>query len=321
MATIQDFELIAKNIKTQIEDECQRIGILCRVFSRSKDMSSLQKKIEKKDKEFHNQYPDKKDQSYYASDGKKVQDIVGVRIVTYFYEDVNVLWNYFRKKYDVIDTNETSTKDNIFGVVTKNMVCQMTSSEENIFNETLLSYKNDELNNILKKVDSTFEIQFRTILSEGWHEIEHDLRYKNKEDWKLLNEDSRTLNGIYATLETSERAMKSLFNDVAYTHYKNENWEAMLRSKFRMHLIKDTLSDSLYNLINNSKEVSRELFKFERNELIDIIARSGLYIQLTLDNLVFVINFVKIHNVDIEKLMPLNIKMDLENKLNSFTLI
>lgn len=43
-----------------------------------------------------------------------------------------------------------------------------------------------ELVNVLKDIDGidsslidcTYEIQLRTVLSEGWHEVEHDLRYK-----------------------------------------------------------------------------------------------------------------------------------------------
>ncbi len=56
-------------------------------------------------------------------------------------------------------------------------------------------------------IDSTFELQIRSILSEGWHEVEHDLRYKAKQDWIGNDVESRKLNGIYATLETSEWTM------------------------------------------------------------------------------------------------------------------
>ncbi|MBK7959276.1 MAG: hypothetical protein IPK03_14995 [Bacteroidetes bacterium] len=35
-------------------------------------------------------------------------------------------------------------------------------------------------------VDSTFEVQLRTILSEGWHEIDHDLRYKSINTGKIV---------------------------------------------------------------------------------------------------------------------------------------
>lgn len=317
METIDGFINIENNLKRQIEEECQRIGVLCRVFSRSKDIQSLKKKIEKKEKEFREKHPEKTSECYYSPEGKKVQDIIGIRIVTYFYEDVELLWDFFGEKYDVIDTNNPNTKNNEFGVVTKNMVCKLPEEEKNTFNETQNSFYNQQ--DLFGKLDSTFEIQFRTILSEGWHEIEHDLRYKNKDDWDYLDEDSRTLNGIYATLETSERAMKALFNDVAHKHYKKHNWGAMLRSKFRMHLRKYDLSESLNELIErNATTIGRSLFKFDRNELIDIIAKSGLHISLTIDNIVFIINYIDIQDSDITKQMPENIRLDIENNLKSF---
>lgn len=33
-------------------------------------------------------------------------------------------------------------------------------------------------------IDDTFEIQIKTMFFEGWHEIEHDMRYKGEELWK-----------------------------------------------------------------------------------------------------------------------------------------
>jgi ppGpp synthetase/RelA/SpoT-type nucleotidyltranferase len=52
-------------------------------------------------------------------------------------------------------------------------------------------------------IDETFEIQLRSILSEGWHEVEHDLRYKSKKNWETQDDLSRALNGIIATIETA----------------------------------------------------------------------------------------------------------------------
>lgn len=69
-------------------------------------------------------------------------------------------------------------------------------------------------------IDNTYEVQIRTILSEGWHEVEHDLRYKCKEEWNEFKEESRLLNGIYATLESSEWSMLTLFDRLSYSQYK-----------------------------------------------------------------------------------------------------
>lgn len=53
-----------------------------------------------------------------------------------------------------------------------------------------------------RPIDTTFELQLRSILSEGWHEVDHDLRYKSKSNWINQGDLSRALNGIMATLET-----------------------------------------------------------------------------------------------------------------------
>jgi hypothetical protein len=54
-------------------------------------------------------------------------------------------------------------------------------------------------------------------------------------DWEGNEVESRKLNGIYATLETSEWTMIKIFDELAYKHYK-KNWNSMLRQKFRLRL-------------------------------------------------------------------------------------
>lgn len=78
-------------------------------------------------------------------------------------------------------------------------------------------------------MDNTFELQLRTILSEGWHEIDHSLRYKSQADWLDYPENERLLNGIYASLETNDIALKNLFNELSYKHFKNRNWEGLIK--------------------------------------------------------------------------------------------
>ena len=89
-------------------------------------------------------------------------------------------------------------------------------------------------------IDTTFEIQFRTVFFEGWHEIEHDMRYKSllsdNEFWRGSEELSRILNCILANLELSDWSLVQLFEQLSYNHYKNANWELMLKSKFRIHM-------------------------------------------------------------------------------------
>lgn len=56
-----------------------------------------------------------------------------------------------------------------------------------IFKEHISAAINDT--NYPDLIDDTYEIQIRTIMSEGWHEVEHDLRYKYKDDWNDFQEE------------------------------------------------------------------------------------------------------------------------------------
>jgi ppGpp synthetase/RelA/SpoT-type nucleotidyltranferase len=60
------------------------------------------------------------------------------------------------------------------------MICRMPDYETGVFEEIKPNNPQYDL------VDNTFEIQFRTTLSEGWHEVDHLMRYKCKPDWEPL---------------------------------------------------------------------------------------------------------------------------------------
>jgi ppGpp synthetase/RelA/SpoT-type nucleotidyltranferase len=295
---------ILKHIQDEILSEIDRIGIHCRIHARIKDISSLKEKIERKGKD------------YYSAEGKKVQDICGFRITTYFIEDVKLLWDIFERKYEKVDeANDILTQENkeVFKPVHKNLVCRMNEIDTKTLQE-LSSVNNSDV--IYSLVDNTFEIQFRTTLSEGWHEIDHVLRYKCKSDWDDFLEEWRMLNGIYATLETSDNALKSLFDSLSYQHYKKQNWEAMLRTKFRLKFIKEQLDENICNVINQNTEIAKSIFRIDRQKVIEKVALSRLHIPLSFNNIVYLLNYLEIKNPEIEKLQPINIKSDFEAYLN-----
>lgn len=294
---------ILKHIQDEILSEIDRIGIHCRIHARIKDISSLKEKVERKGKD------------YYSKDGKKVQDICGFRITTYFIEDVKLLWDIFERIYVKIDeANDRINKENfkVFEPVHKNMICSMNDADSDTLNELKLTVKDE----VFSLIDNTFEIQFRTTLSEGWHEIDHVLRYKCQSDWDDFIEAERMLNGIYATLETSDNALKSLFADLSYQHYKKQNWEAMLRTKFRLKFIKEQLDNSICEILNNNNELAKSIFKTDRQDVIKQIALSKLHIPLSFNNIVYLLNYLKLKNRDLEGLQPQIIKSEFEMYLN-----
>lgn len=296
---------ILTNIQKEILSEIDRIGIHCRVHARIKDLDSLKEKIERK----------KKEGKVYSKDGKKVQDILGFRITTYFIEDVKLLWDIFERKYEKIDeANDKISKENfkVFEPVHKNMVCRMNDENSMTLNEIKSSVTDD----VFYLIDETFEIQFRTTLSEGWHEIDHVLRYKCQSDWEDFIEAERMLNGIYATLETSDNALKSLFEDLSYQHYKKQNWEAMLRTKFRLKFINEQLDSNICDILNHNNELAKSVFRIDRQKVIEKVALSKLYIPLSFNNLIYLLNYLEMKNSEIENLQPMNITRDFEIYLN-----
>ena len=120
-------------------------------------------------------------------------------------------------------------------------------------------------------IDNTFEVQLRTVLSEGWHEIDHDLRYKCRSDWEGHNDLERVFNGVFAGLETSDWSNLMVFEKLSYRHYKDSKWEAMFRTKFRVRLKDSILQDKLKSILNSDKAIGKSLFRVERtrHEKID----------------------------------------------------
>lgn len=279
-------KIIINNIETDINNNLQRIGIHYRLHSRIKTVDSLDEKITSKG------------DGYYSKEGKKLQDIIGFRITTYFIDDVKLLWDYFSNTYEKVDEIYDPTSVDIFKPLRKNLVCRMIKNENTIFSET------QKIDNKLELVDNTFEIQFRTTLSEGWHEVDHSLRYKCKKDWENYIEEDRMLNGIFASLETSDRALKALFDDMSYNHYKHQNWEAMLRMKYRLNFEKSQLDKSIIELFNSNNDLAKRVFRFNRTELLEKIASSGLYMKINFNNIVFLINYLSLKDSRLTEITP-----------------
>ncbi|HPT44195.1 MAG TPA: RelA/SpoT domain-containing protein, partial [Paludibacteraceae bacterium] len=237
---------IKDNLEEEIIRDLDRIGVYYRIHSRTKTLESLQQKILTKG------------EGYYRTEGKKVQDMIGFRITTYFLDDVNLLWNYFSMKYEIVDKQYDLPTSDVFKPLRKNLICRFSADNSAIFDGAKLSGHELEL------VDSTYEVQFRTTSSEGWHEVDHALRYKCKNDWVPYRDEDKMFNGIYATLETTDSAMKSLFEDMAYNHYKSKNWEAMLRMKFFLKFDNEELSEPVKKLLNTNHELAKNIFKCSR---------------------------------------------------------
>lgn len=169
-------------------------GIMHRLFIRVKTLQSIEQKLKAKG-------------NAYSPDGKRLQDLIGLRIVLYFPEDVDIIAFHLSGGEivkEVVDELDATT----FRPQRLNLTLRLPESKREAFRAALPAH-------CAALIDDTYEIQIRTVFSEGWHEVEHDLRYKCRSDWEGCSTYSRKLNGILATLETAEWSMQALFRKMA----------------------------------------------------------------------------------------------------------
>lgn len=284
-----DIGNVRKELGRAIQEKLKKSGIYFRIFSRLKEAGSVWHKLEWKKEE-------------YIAKNKKLQDIVGIRIVLYYMDDISICKELLKNTYTVIekDSHEDIPKVNEFNPLRMNYVCRMPEEFVKRFPEELWEKY---------RIDKTFEVQIRTTFSEGWHEVDHDVRYKHKEEWQQHYEFSRELNGIYATLEVCDRNMVNLLERMAYQNYKNMQIEAMIRHKFRLRFENSEISVPLWEFLMKDGELVKQLYRTDREEPIRFFA-SPLSdgIPLTIDNLVLVCNELRLGRKELEDRTPMLIK-------------
>jgi ppGpp synthetase/RelA/SpoT-type nucleotidyltranferase len=259
------------------------LGIMHRIFHREKTKESLSKKLQNSPGKY--------------GEEKKIQDLIGIRIALYFVDDIAVVREALEKRftYVQIDSQIDEPDSEVFKAVRCNLIFKL---PDNFDFSTSLDSEHLEL------IDNTFEVQIRTILSEGWHEIDHDLRYKCKEDWHGLDRENRAFNGVYATLETSEWTLLKLFEELAYKHYKESNLKAMLNNKFRIRLRSSPLDDSILLYIGDKPELIKRIYRYSRTRMLQCFSARPYAMPLSIANLVFIMNLDSFNDAAITEMMP-----------------
>ncbi|WP_231906568.1 hypothetical protein [Pseudomonas sp. StFLB209] len=181
-----------------------------------------------------------------------------------------------------------------FKAIRRNLIFKL----PDYFNEKALV--GEEHHNI---IDHTFEVQIRTILSEGWHEVDHDLRYKCEEDWIGLDSENRALNGVYATLETSEWTLLKLFENLSYTHYKSGNIKAMLQNKFRLRMKHSSKDSEIIAILNKRPDLVKSIFRYDRSRFFSCIGARPA-VPITLANIIYTVNLDELKDQELLDFMP-----------------
>lgn len=171
-------ENLDKSLETLINSLLKQKGIkVHQIQTRVKDRDSLEKKILAKHK-------------YKSLDD--ITDIVGVRIITYFDDEVDQIATLINEEF-VIDQDNSVDKRKIdsdkFGYRSLHYVANLKKDRTNL--PEYSSYK-----------EQKFEFQIRTILQHSWAEIEHDLGYKG--EFEIPSTAKRTFYRVAALLEQAD---------------------------------------------------------------------------------------------------------------------
>lgn len=282
---------ISERLKVELTEHLNGCGMMFRLFARVKTLESISHKMDIKG-------------DSYRSGKSKIQDIIGLRVVTYFQDDIDALFFYYNNGEVVkssIDEPDSSTFCPQRLNLTRKLPVEMREDFRKALPEEYAPY-----------IDDTYEIQIRTVFSEGWHEVEHDLRYKCKQDWIGCEDYSRIMNGLIAMLETSEWNMKSLFDQMASRNLIQGNYRAMFRNKFRLRIKGDDFSPQINSFLRANKEVPKKVYDVDRMIILLTMLNQSLPLSLTYDNLLFLINRIEINDQGILEMEPPKVKQALD---------
>ena len=222
--------------------------------------------------------------------GRKIQDIIGIRINLFYLEDMDICEKILEETFLLDNWSKTKNEENKFEAQKCNGVFRIPSKY----------LRNIPASVWNKPFDQTFEVQLRTVLFEGWHEIEHEMRYKYKlgsdsketDLWTGHEDLSRVMNSIIANLELCDWSIMQIFNSIHDSQYKEKNWENAIRSKYRLRITQDPLKPELREYLDNNPDIVAQFHTVSKRELVEILINKEIvhneYISRLLDKEQFV---------------------------------
>ena len=233
--------------------------------------------------------------------GRKIQDIIGIRINLFYLEDMDICEKILEETFLLDNWSKTKNEENKFEAQKCNGVFRIPSKY----------LRNIPASVWNKPFDQTFEVQLRTVLFEGWHEIEHEMRYKYKlgsdsketDLWTGHEDLSRVMNSIIANLELCDWSIMQIFNSIHDSQYKEKNWENAIRSKYRLRITQDPLKPELREYLDNHPDIVAQFHDVSKRELVEILLNKKYHKELTPDRVIYLINKEIVHNEYISRLL------------------
>ncbi|MEV7093726.1 hypothetical protein AB0M80_12910 [Amycolatopsis sp. NPDC051045] len=198
------------------------------VTYRVKELQSAHKKIASRP----NRYPD----------FNALTDLLGIRIVTYFDDDVDKVSELLREEFEVDEGNSIDKRANLdsdrFGYLSVHFILTLGSKREHLIEYERFSGKK-------------FEVQIRSVLQHAWAEIEHDLGYKISGG--IPQNLRRRFSRVAGLLESADVEFRSLRDEIVA--YQTEVKKTINTSPQDLSINQDTLVELLKsNLVINELE-------------------------------------------------------------------
>lgn len=231
----QLYQNFRKEIEHQIKRILQAEGIECNaIVSRLKSKESFIEKIERKQKK-------------YISI-EDITDVVGVRIITYYSEDVDKIVQIIETEFDVdrdnsIDKREAMEPDK-FGYCSVHYIVKM--------NTTRLNLRENHSFEGLK-----CEIQIRSILQHAWAEIEHDIGYKS--EIAIPKELRRSFSRIAGLLEIADKEFDEIRTKLV--EYKKNAEVKIEDSDFEEYELNTIILEILIEKDENIQRINKHIGK------------------------------------------------------------
>ena len=248
------YQSFLAEIEHQITSILQTSQIVCNaITSRLKTRESLAGKIERKQNKYSNL--------------AEITDIAGVRIITYYAEDVDKIADIIESEFVVDRENSIDKRESLepdrFGYCSVHYVVSM--SEERTALRECQAYKGMKC-----------EIQIRSVLQHAWAEIEHDIGYKS--EIAVPKEMRRSFSRLAGLLEIADRE----FDDIrrSLVNYKEAAKRKIQQDEFMDKEIDAVLIETIINTDSKVQELAKKISDLLKERLKKYADRD--YIESTI---------------------------------------
>ena len=198
------FEKLLKNLLEKLLEKEEFVPV--QITSRTKTTQSLKEKIERKNLEGKS----------YDNPLSQITDIVGIRIITYYLNDIDEIGNLIKKEFQIDEKNSLDKSAILgidqFGYKSVHYIISLSSSRQ-------------DLPEWVEFGMFKAEIQVRTTLQNAWAEIDHEIRYKKEENIPI--EIRRRIYRLMALFELADEEfqnLKYLTEEVKAKYLEDVTW-------------------------------------------------------------------------------------------------